>query len=170
MPVEEKNIATELLQLLGYLPLAIDQAGAHISVQMRSFSGSAARFQTQALQSYLDAYKDNAKIFLLRKPPCSTWGYRNDTVFTTWEVSFATIRDQNPDAANLLLLCGFLAKSDIFEEMLRYSRILPADSKSILDFKIFDDGSLTFCSERFATTTSNSPTVFLLTCELQRLC
>jgi len=123
--------------MLGYLPLAIKQAGAHISVQRRSFLGSPSQFQTHALRSYLDAFKKNAKILLQRKPARSTWDYRNDTVFTTWEVSFAAIREEMPDAAQLLLLCGFLAKSDIFEEMLHYGRMLPANGEPCPCFEEF---------------------------------
>ncbi|KAI9760766.1 MAG: hypothetical protein M1840_002212 [Geoglossum simile] len=128
---EERSIAAELLQLLGYLSLAIEQAGAHISVQLRSPLGPPSQLQTHALRSYLDAFKKNAKVLLERKPARSTWDYRNNTVFTTWEVSYATIREERPEAAQLLLLCGFFVKSDIFEEMLHYSRMLPANGMQI---------------------------------------
>ena len=40
-------------------------------------------------------------------------------VLTTWEVSFKAIEKENPKAVELLLLCGFLANDDIFEEIFR---------------------------------------------------
>ena len=52
------------------------------------------------------------------------WDYRNDTVFTTWEISFEAIKDRDPQAAHLLLLCGFLGKDDIWEGLLRRGRNL----------------------------------------------
>ena len=35
----------------------------------------------------------------------------------TWEISFEAIRKERPEAAELLLLCGFLANNDLFDAM-----------------------------------------------------
>ncbi len=114
------SVATELLQILGYFPLAIAQAGAHVSVQIRSFSRTGSDIQTQALQRYLDSYKKKGRMLLEQKPALANWDYRNETVFTTWEVSFSSIAEKYPNAARLLLLCGFIGRTDILEEIFYY--------------------------------------------------
>lgn len=103
----------ELVKKLDFFPLAIEQAGAYISVRPLS------------LKEYIKIYENNAKDLLNRKPPLVAWSYRNDSVFTTWEVSFTAVQEEDPQAAELLLLCGFLAKYDIWEELLRRGRNLP---------------------------------------------
>src|SRR5579859_6178232 len=98
-------MAFELLENLGYLPLAIDQAGAYIAVQQQQqFSSSSNGPYSRILIRYLKLYDENKDILLRQKPPPSTWNYRNDTVFTTWEVSFQAIEQESSDAARILLL------------------------------------------------------------------
>lgn len=133
----EQDAAVELLQLLGYLPLAIQNAGAYISVQRQP----SAQPLLQALRGYLDAFKRNYKGILQWKPSRSMGTKYNHTVFTTWEVSFSALKKEAPNAAKLFLLCGFLAKSDLFEDMLRYYRKLPDKGKHNPQFK---DG---YCSD-----------------------
>ena len=41
-----------------------------------------------------------------------------EAVHATWEISFQSIKKENPQAAALLLLCSFLASENIPEEML----------------------------------------------------
>ena len=50
-----------------------------------------------------------------KKPPTVVWKYRDDTVFTTWEVSFNAL---SPTAQELLLLLGFFDNQSIPEELL----------------------------------------------------
>jgi hypothetical protein len=45
--------------------------------------------------------------------------YRDETVFTTWEISFAAINKTLPGAADLLLVCSFFANNDLWEELFR---------------------------------------------------
>jgi len=40
-------------------------------------------------------------------------------VFATWEISFNAIEEKSPNAAKLLLMCGFLNNEDIWEELLK---------------------------------------------------
>ena len=85
---------------MGYLPLALEQAGAYIGIQQLTLAG------------YL---KKSPKFKILHK----NWirlGYRSSIV-ATWEISFKAIRKERPEAAELLLLCGFLANDDLFEAM-----------------------------------------------------
>jgi hypothetical protein len=55
---------------------------------------------------------------LSKKPPPAVWQYRDDSVFTTWEISFRTIETANPEAAKLLLICSFLGNLDISKDFL----------------------------------------------------
>ncbi|KAI1126623.1 hypothetical protein F5Y10DRAFT_209678 [Nemania abortiva] len=120
---DELQLALRLLELLEYFPLAIEQAGAYISQRTSDDLGSYRR----ALDDYLDSYKRNAKMLLEYKRSSVLWGNRNDTVLTTWEVSFNAITKESPEASDLLLRCGFLANNDIFEGMFSLGRKLPTE-------------------------------------------
>jgi len=89
---------------LGYLPLALDQAGAYIHTAQYS------------LDQYLKEYQTNAS-YLLNKG----WkgGKQDRSVFATWEISFNAIQHKSPQAAKLLLICGCLNNEDISEELLK---------------------------------------------------
>ena len=104
----------ELAAKLGCLPLALDQAGAYIYIQQSSF------------RRYLTEYKTKTN-YLLGKG----WKIdnRDKSVFSTWELSFEAIQKQNPNAAELLLVCGFLNNEDICEELLRKGMKLKVDGE-----------------------------------------
>ena len=98
---EQEEDASQLVEALDYIPLAITQAGAHI----RNASHL-------TLQGYLSIFcKNNAtQIKFLSK---EAHDLRRDpdvpnAVMSTWEISFAQIRRQSPTAADLLsLMCLF---------------------------------------------------------------
>ena len=98
------NIEQNAAEKLGYLPLALNQAGAYIHIQQCSFS------------RYLEQYESNAS-YLLSK----SWkrGKHDRSVFATWEMSLNTIEKENSKAAELLFVCGFFHNEDICEEFLR---------------------------------------------------
>ncbi|KAF9884504.1 hypothetical protein FE257_001691 [Aspergillus nanangensis] len=129
--IEEENIdgwlIFQLLQLLGNYPLAIEQAGAYIAVQ-RSRTATA-QGRSDLLQHYIDEYKKSTARLLQYMRPPSIWDYRNDTVLSTWEVSFHRIEHDTPQAAQLLLLCGFLSNQDIFEGLLSYYESFQQEEK-----------------------------------------
>lgn len=112
-----ESVIHELLELLGYFPLAIEQASAYISAQQRFLPEQPEQF-TRAIQKYIEQYHVNAERLLTHRRPQSMWDYRNDTILTTWEVSLQKIEEEKPEAADLLFLFGFLSNNDIFEEML----------------------------------------------------
>jgi len=95
----------------------LDQAGAHIHMAQYS------------LARYLKAYQTNAG-YLLRKG----WkgGKQDRSVFATWEISFHAIQDKCPEAAKLLLICGFLNNEDIYEELLKRGMKIETDGMSFL--------------------------------------
>ena len=69
-----------------------------------------------SLDRYLKEYHTNASYLL-----SNGWkgGKQDRSVFATWEISFNAIQNNNPNAAKLLLICGFLNNEDICEELLK---------------------------------------------------
>ena len=114
---QEQAAASTIVQELGYLPLALDQAGAYIYMAQYS------------LGRYLKQYQTNAS-YLLSKG----WrgGKQDRSVFATWEISFNAIQQKRPEAANLLLICGFLNNEDICEELLKRGMKLESHGMSYL--------------------------------------
>lgn len=98
--------ARRIVEKLGYLPLAIDQAGAYLSKLAKP------------LHAFLPLFEENFNSTLNKKPPSSVWQYGERTVVTTWEISFQAIQKEDPQAAELLLLCSFLSYKDINTEFL----------------------------------------------------
>jgi hypothetical protein len=82
-----------IVKELGFLPLAIDQAGAYIQTRRKSLSEYYSMYQ--AHQASLLDYRSN----MLKN---------EKTVMTTWEVSFNKIEGESPVVAEFfLLLCQF---------------------------------------------------------------
>ncbi|RPB19149.1 hypothetical protein L211DRAFT_814727 [Terfezia boudieri ATCC MYA-4762] len=100
----EQTTSSTIAEELGYLPLALDQAGAYIHMAQYS------------LGQYLEDYRTNAS-YLLSKG----WkgGKQDRSVFATWEISFNTIQQKSPKAAKLLSICGFFNNEAISEELLK---------------------------------------------------
>ena len=88
---------------MGALPLALNQAGSYISAMQIPFSKYLLRFESAFVE------------VTTKRPPTVVWQYRDDTVFTTWEVSFNALE---PAAQELLLLFGFLDNESIPEELM----------------------------------------------------
>ena len=102
---EEINRAGNIVVALDHFPLALDQAGAYIE-------------ETQcSLEDYLDLYQSHRQALLARRGMLST-DYP-DSVATTWLLSFQRVQQANPAAAELLLLCSFLAPDRIPEELIK---------------------------------------------------
>ena len=94
--------AEKIIEKLGGLPLAITQAAAYMSKGQMGFS------------RYLHRFETNFKRVASKAPTVTT--YRNDTVFTCWEMSFKAL---TATAARLLHLCAFLSHEDIPDEIFR---------------------------------------------------
>lgn len=95
-----------ILQKLGNLPLALEQVGAYINRRQYSFT------------RYLKEFEDSITHVLNSKDKRLS-GKQNRSVFASWELSFDAVQKENPKAADLLLLCGYLDNDDIPEELLR---------------------------------------------------
>ncbi|KAF3922296.1 hypothetical protein ABW20_dc0107567 [Dactylellina cionopaga] len=99
-----KSEATTLVEKLGFMPLAINHAGCYIH-------------ETKLpLEEYL-SYYERAFVTVQSRKPKSGWSYRNDTTATTWEISFSRIKEQDEEAALLLLVCSYLNPEEVFEDM-----------------------------------------------------
>ena len=94
-PKTHENEAKDLVQKLGCLPLAIQQAGCYI------------RTAGLSLGRYLSLYETFKSDALKEKLPMSHKIYYQATVATTWELSFKEIDKQDPLASEILRLITF---------------------------------------------------------------
>jgi TIR domain/NB-ARC domain len=98
--------AQKLSHLMGNLPLALDQAGAYVDLV------------DVELADYLEYYHNSRLRPRLLEQRGEPTMHHPDPVATTWNDSFAVIREHNPDAYSLLLLCSFLHHEVIPEEVI----------------------------------------------------
>ena len=96
--IKDETSAFALAEALGDLPLALEQAGAYIDASGSSF------------EDYLELFKTHKQNMF--KNTAFPMGYQ-DTVATTWDISFEKVCDGSPAAAQLLNLCAYLAPDDI---------------------------------------------------------
>lgn len=104
---EETEAARDLAKLLGFLPLALEQAGAYIKALNIDFAAYVEAFNAQ---------KEELGLLERRKP---AMGEYPDSVATTWAVNFDEVESQSPASADILRLSAFLAPSDIPHELIR---------------------------------------------------
>lgn len=98
------SLGRTLGEELGWLPLALDQAGAYLE-------------ETQCgLAHYLQLYQAHRAALLRRRGGLAT--NHPDPVATTWSLSFERIEQQSPAAADLLRVCAFLHGDAVPEELL----------------------------------------------------
>jgi tetratricopeptide (TPR) repeat protein len=112
--------AAEIVNKLGYLALAIEQAAAYI----RETSKDIFRF----LPSYqADRKKHHARI------PRGNWRY-SEGVATTWHLSFQQVEQNNRGASELLRLISFLNPDGILVEFLEVGKEgLPVGLRDLID-------------------------------------
>ncbi|KAL7276061.1 hypothetical protein RUND412_000977 [Rhizina undulata] len=101
----ELDEAQRIVEALGELPLALDQAGAYVRSQQITFSTYRERMEK-------DIFEAGFKKML----PGSSLLPAKASVFTTWELSF---RELDENARQLLHMCSFLSNEDIPEELFR---------------------------------------------------
>ena len=108
----------KIIQKLGYLPLAIDQAAAYISARKLP------------LKLFINHYNERREVVLKHTPPL--WEYRKRlggdkdetllSVFTTWELSFQQIgknEDERAQIGHLLTLSAFIDASNVGEHLFK---------------------------------------------------
>ncbi len=101
---EERAAAERIVHEMDGLPLAIAQVGAYLEETGRSIT------------DYLDLYATHRKELLAHRS--QLFLNYDETVYTTWSLSFQQIEQQSPVAADVLRLCAFLAPDAIPEELL----------------------------------------------------
>jgi len=100
----DKKSADALAKELGYLPLALEHAGAYIEAAAISLSDYLGRYRTfkQELLKHIKPSDDYPR-----------------TVAETFEISFQEVEKASAAAADLLNLCAFLAPDDIPLDILK---------------------------------------------------
>ncbi|KAF3931136.1 hypothetical protein ABW20_dc0109170 [Dactylellina cionopaga] len=101
--VEDDLDATNLVEILGFMPLAISHAGCYIRATKISFREYITFYYTQFIE--VQSIKPNFG-----------WDYQS-TAAATWEISFSEVEKKDNDAALLLLVCSYFNPSEIFESM-----------------------------------------------------
>ena len=109
----ETAIARRLLDVLGYIPLAITQAAAFIKRNRMTVQGYLAALEKDK-QNLTDHLSQELQDH--RRPR----GFPN-SVFRTWKLSFDRILTQQPQTARLLSLIAMLDPQQIPEKLLRRS-------------------------------------------------
>ena len=93
----DKAGAAQLAEKLGYLPLALEHAGAYLAQnKIITFAEYLADFEQQ-------------KLALLEEGKLTT-NHHNDTISSTWQIS---LKDLPTEATDLLSLCAWLAPDNI---------------------------------------------------------
>ena len=100
---EQREQVREIVEELGYLPLAMLHAAAYVREVTRDFV------------TYSDAYSKNRKA--LHRWPTGDPQYPH-SVATTWSMSFDVLRTQHPPAARFLQLFSFLNPDEILIDFL----------------------------------------------------
>src|SRR5579859_1716014 len=101
----QRNEAETLVQVLGYLPLGIEQAGCYIRTKRMSIS------------RYVTLYEMNKPNALKHGLPLSHEVYYKHTVATTWKISFDEVETRDPLASEILRLMAFLDGTRIQMEL-----------------------------------------------------
>ena len=102
---EDREAATELAKELGYLPLALEQAGAYMAVKKMRFD------------RYLEMYRDQPIPTLESASP--VMGEYEGTVATTWKINMDAVGEAQRD---LLHVSAFLAPDRIPFELIEHGK------------------------------------------------
>ncbi|KAI6085949.1 hypothetical protein F4821DRAFT_141851 [Hypoxylon rubiginosum] len=104
--VDQDEAARILTQRLDGLPLALATAGAYLKgVPSTTFA------------DYLTSYEASWR--RLQESSPQILSYEDRALYSTWNLSFAHIRDQNPASAMLLRLWAYFDNEDLWYELLR---------------------------------------------------
>ncbi|KAG9250683.1 uncharacterized protein F5Z01DRAFT_640089 [Emericellopsis atlantica] len=102
---QDDTFAVALARKLDGLPLALSTAGAYLTQVSTSWQ--------QYLQDYESAWGQLQKL----SPQLLT--YENRAMYSTWNISYASIRRHSESAAMLLRLWAFFGNEDLWYELLR---------------------------------------------------
>jgi hypothetical protein len=109
----DREGAALLADDLGYLPLALEQAGAFLA--------------TRDLDTF-EYYRQRLSLTSLGDVRGRLAGNYDESVATTWLISMEALREESPDGAELLTLCAFLAPEAIpLDVLIKHAESLPDD-------------------------------------------
>jgi len=114
--IQDRTLAFQLIEELGGLPLAIDQAGAYMEEASYHLAG------------YLKLYHRQQGTLLKRRGGLAT--DHPAPVATTWALSFERVEQADPMAADILRLCAFLDPDAIPEEIFLEGAYEPGTSSA----------------------------------------
>jgi hypothetical protein len=118
-PQEVVDEARRIVEELGCLPLAVEQAATYIRLSQNIFE-------------YLNAYRQNRKALLSERLE-GNYPYK-DSVATTWKMSFQQLKTTNPNSTKILEVLAFLNPDEILVDFLKAgSSLLPNELKLILN-------------------------------------
>ena len=100
--------AQKIVDILGYLPLAIEQAASYIR-------------STQNIFEYVETYHQNQKA-MLRDKPRGNYPYR-ESVFTTWKISFHQLEQTSPDSISLSQILAFMNPDETLVDFLKEGKV-----------------------------------------------
>ena len=101
---EDQELARQITEEVGGLPLALDQIGAYLETTGSGLVAYWQQFQQHRVE-LLKAYR-------------GIGADHPEPVATTWSLSFQRVEEKSPAAADLLRLSAFLAPDAIAEDML----------------------------------------------------
>jgi tetratricopeptide (TPR) repeat protein len=119
--------AEKLVEDLGGLPIALDQAGAYIQQRDVDFTEYRDRLQ-RYFKEVAQASSDGASERLYDQP----------AFYWTWDISYRDLKEQHPNAAELLVLCAFLHNVEIHQELLRRGKIFGKPQPLIPSLNVVD--------------------------------
>ncbi|KAM0124186.1 hypothetical protein ACHAO1_011111 [Botrytis cinerea] len=119
--IENDPDAIALVKELDGLPLALSTAGVYLKHVTTSFS------------DYLQLY--NKSWLKLQTKSLRLYSYEDRTLYTTWQITFKRIQEQNPASAQLLKLWGYFHREDLWFDLLRHAN--STDNEWIL--KLIED-------------------------------
>ena len=123
---EGKIECIEIVKELGYLPLAIEQAAAYI------------REVSKDLFQFLPSYKRDRRK-LNSRTSIANEAFYEETVATTWHLSFQRVEEIDSDAVKLLRLLAFLNPDGILIEFLKAgAEGLSDDLKMVVSDKLYE--------------------------------
>ncbi|KAK4207231.1 hypothetical protein QBC37DRAFT_392927 [Rhypophila decipiens] len=115
-PLPDMDVATDLVQALDLVPLAISQAAAYI--QARAPWSSPEKY----LSEFRKSERRRSKLLQYDAGDLRRDGGASNAILTTWQISFEHIRTKGPSAADLLSLMSFFDRQGIPECVLEPSK------------------------------------------------
>lgn len=116
---DQERFATSIVESLGYLPLAVHQAGAFI------------RRRRLPLAEFINVYETRKESIWREKP--AIWSYKG-TVYTTWELSFDQIdpnTKRRSERGAILTMLAFLDFRRVSSEIFRIPRVTKSEERAI---------------------------------------